>query len=265
MMVSIFRVLVRCLRLCLHFVVGVFNVLSLQRQHGKKWHSTKLGRKAIRKWMSETCDIVGLKLNVAEMPLPRSGQLYIANHVSWLDIVAIGAVTDCKFLSKDSIRHWPIIGWLGVSIGSLFIRRNSRREFHKSLLRVQERLEFGDSICIFPEGTTSDGLHVFPFHSGLLQAAIDAEVAVQPMVLKYQTKAGVYEKHAAYYGRDIFLFHLIRLLSKHETQLTLSFMSAIPLQAGINRQKLAASLQQSYAYEMQTLVENTDGLVLTSS
>ena len=262
MILSISRFLVRCPRVVLHFIVGIYKIRALKRQHGEKWNTIKIGRRAIRQWMSEACDIIGLKVDIEGIVPHQNGQLYIANHVSWLDIIAIASVTDCKFLSKATVRHWPVIGWFTASMGSLFIRRQSRRAFHKSLQRVKERLQSGESVCVFPEGTTSDGRHVLPFHSGLLQAAIDAEVAVQPMVLKYQTKDGVYEEHAPYYGRDVFLLHMFRLLGKRETRLNLSFLAAMPQQAGADRQQLAQVLQQHFMREVASGFEKTDHLVL---
>lgn len=257
-MFSLFRCLFRLPRVMLHFLLGIYKINNLKRQHGKQWYTIKLGRKAIRQWMLQACNIIGLKVYVeGDLPQQR-GSLYIANHVSWLDIIAIASATDCKFLSKATVRHWPVIGWLTASIGCLFIRRNNRRAFHKSLHRVKERLQDGENVCIFPEGTTSDGRHVLPFHSGLLQAAIDAEVAVQPMVLKYVNRDGLYEEHAPYYGRDLFLWHMLKLLGKRETHLTLSFLPAMPQQVGADRQKLARVLEQHFTGELVSSVRKID-------
>lgn len=241
---------------------GIFIILSLRRQHGMQWSTLRTGRNAIRLWVCEASKIMGLRIEVDGRTPAQTGQLYVANHVSWLDIIAIASVTECKFLSKDTVRHWPVIGWVAVSVGSLFIRRNNRRAFHQSLRRLQERLQCRESVCIFPEGTTSDGRHVLPFHSGLLQAAIDAEAIVQPVVLKYQNNEGNYEEHAPYYGMDIFLFHLLRLLSKRQTCLTLSFLPAMPQQVGADRQQLANVLQQRFVHEVETATEKMDHLLL---
>ena len=265
MITAIIRTLVRSARVGLHFFTGIYQIGVLKRQHGKQWYAVKVGRKAIRQWMDKACQIVGLKVYVEGVMPQQNGHLYIANHVSWLDIIAIASVTDCKFLSKDTVRHWPVIGWLTSSVGSLFIRRNNRRAFHTSLQRVQERLQAGDNICIFPEGTTTDGRQVLPFHSGLFQAAIDAGVAVQPMILKYQTRDGIYESHAPYYGRDIFIFHLLRLLSKRETQLSLILKPALPQHVGADRQKLANVLQLRYMRELQVDDIRAEQLLLETS
>lgn len=262
MMLSIIRAMVRCVRVGMHFAVGIYRIGALKRQHGEQWYAMKIGRRAIRQWMGKACQILGLNVHIEGRVPQENGQLYIANHVSWLDIIAIASVTDCKFLSKDTVRHWPVIGWLTTSVGSLFIRRHNRRAFHKSLQRVQKRLQYGESVCIFPEGTTTDGRHVLPFHSGLFQAAIDAGVAVQPLVLKYENRQGIYEEHAPYYGRDVFVFHLLRLLAKRETQLSLVFKQAMPQHAGADRQQLVNVLQQQYLRELQTEAVETERLIL---
>lgn len=265
-MLSFLRCLVRIPRVMLHFLIGIYKIQDLKRKHGEQWYAIKLGRKAIRQWMDEACDILGLKVTIEGAVPQHKGELYVANHVSWLDILAIASVTDCKFLSKATVRHWPVIGWFTASIGCLFIRRHNRRAFHKSLQRVKERLQDGENVCIFPEGTTSDGRQVLPFHSGLLQAAIDAEAAIQPMVLKYVSRDGSYEEHAPYYGRDVFLIHMLRLLGKRETHLTLSFLPAMPQQAGADRQMLARVLEQRFSRDLASNVTklDTQGVLDTS-
>ncbi len=261
-MLSSLRCAVRCCRVAAHFATGVYKIQALKRRHGEQWHTSKIGRRAIRQWMQQACRIIGLQIQITGNLPEQNGQLYIANHVSWLDIIAIASVTDCKFLAKASIRHWPVIGWFTASMGSLFIRRHNRRAFHKSLQRVQERLQQGASICIFPEGTTSDGRHVLPFHSGLLQSAIDAEVAVQPLVLKYENADGEYEEHAPYYGNHVFVLHMLKLLCRPQTQLKLTVLPAMPQQTGADRQMLARVLEQRFSRELVTHLEKVDHRVV---
>ncbi|MFO7602561.1 MAG: lysophospholipid acyltransferase family protein [Gammaproteobacteria bacterium] len=262
MLLAMARCLLRSVRVAAHLSVGVCRIQALKRHYGKHWYALRIGRMAIRQWMAQACHIIGLKISVEGCLTGRTGQLYIANHVSWLDIIAIASVTDSKFLSKHTVRLWPLIGWLTASIGSLFIRRQNRRAFHRSLQRIKERLQNGESICIFPEGTTTDGRRVLPFHSGLLQAAIDAGVAVQPLVLKYQDPDGVYAQHAPYYGRDVFVVHLFRLLCQRETHLRLVALPAMPQRVGANRQQLATTLQQRIARELAEGPVKVERLVL---
>jgi 1-acyl-sn-glycerol-3-phosphate acyltransferase len=248
MIISISRCGLRLLRLGNHFIHGIIKVLAMKRQHGKQWYATKVGRKAIRQWMQTVCGIVGLQITVEGASSEHQGRLYVANHVSWLDIIAIASLTDCKFLSKASVRRWPLIGWLTAAVGSLFIRRHDRTAFHKSLKRLRQRLELGEDVCIFPEGTTSDGRQVLPFYSGLFQAVIEAGATVQPLVLNYQRPDGAFEEHAPYHGRDIFFFHMLRILTRRETHLQMTFLPEVSPQAEeLTRQRLALSLEQRIA------------------
>jgi 1-acyl-sn-glycerol-3-phosphate acyltransferase len=116
---------------------------------------------------------------------PAPGSLLVANHVSWLDILAIASCTPAVFVAKSEVRDWPAIGWLAARAQALFLKRSSGR----SLLRVKNRIAAllleGRSVAIFPEGTTSDGSGVLPFRSGLLQAAVDSVRPVQPVAIAY--------------------------------------------------------------------------------
>jgi 1-acyl-sn-glycerol-3-phosphate acyltransferase len=122
--------------------------------------------------------------------------LRVANHLSWLDILVMNAVAPSRFVSKSEVRHWPLIGTLTVGAGTLLIEREKRRDAMRVVHHMAESLQAGDAVAVFPEGTTSDGDPVLPFHANLLQAAVVTDSPVQPWALRYR-HAGTGQPHSA--------------------------------------------------------------------
>jgi 1-acyl-sn-glycerol-3-phosphate acyltransferase len=137
--------------------------------------------------------------------------LLVANHISWLDIVAMQAARPCRFISKSEVRHWPLVGLLAAGAGTLFIERASRRDAMRVVHQMAERLRAGDVLAVFPEGTTGDGTSVLPFHGNLLQAAISVNVPVQPVALKFTDAASGRDSLVpCYIGQDTLVHSLWR-------------------------------------------------------
>ena len=158
------------------------------RQRRIQWWSAGLVRRA------------GLQLCVSGTPRPGA-TLLVANHVSWLDIAAIHAVApQARFVSKAEVLGWPLLGWLIRGAGTLFIERELKRDALRVLHQVAEALKAGDTVAVFPEGTTGDGATLLPFHANLLQAAIAAEVPVQPVALRYADAFGPVSAAVIYIG-----------------------------------------------------------------
>ena len=111
--------------------------------------------------------------------------LLVANHISWLDILVMHAARHCRFVSKADVRHWPLIGTLATGGGTLYIERESRRDAMRVVHHMAESLKRGEIVAVFPEGTTSDGVALLPFHANLIQAAISADAPVQPVALSF--------------------------------------------------------------------------------
>lgn len=153
----------------------------------------------VGRWSARMLSLLGITLQSSGMP--RQGAvLFVANHVSWLDILAINAVRPARFVSKADVRHWPVMGWMVACGGTLFIERERKRDALRVVHQVAEALKAGATIAVFPEGTTSDGHAMLPFHANLLQAAIATEVAVQPIALRYSDTLHAVSGAAAYIG-----------------------------------------------------------------
>ena len=93
-----------------------------------------------------------------------------------------------RFVSKADVRHWPLLGWLVACGGTLFIERERKRDALRVVHQMAEALQAGETVAVFPEGTTSDGHGLLPFHANLLQAAIATETPVQPVALRYHRR-----------------------------------------------------------------------------
>lgn len=136
-------------------------------------------------WSAKLLRVLGLELVTHGAPTPRSAMI-VANHVSWLDIAAIHAsAPHARFVSKADVLGWPMLGKMVRGAGTLFIERDRKRDALRVVHQVAEALARGETVAVFPEGTTSDGHGVLPFHANLLQASISAGAPVQPLALRY--------------------------------------------------------------------------------
>jgi 1-acyl-sn-glycerol-3-phosphate acyltransferase len=160
----------------------------------------------VQQWARRMLQIMDVRLVVQGTPPARGPVLVVCNHLSWLDIVAIHAARHVRFVSKAGVHHWPLIGTLAVGSGTLFIERERRRDALRVVHRMTQALHAGDLIAVFPEGTTSDGSGVLPFHANLLQAAISAEAPVQPAALRFADAASGETSQAPRYAGDDHLF-----------------------------------------------------------
>jgi 1-acyl-sn-glycerol-3-phosphate acyltransferase len=123
-------------------------------------------------------------------PLVDGAALWVANHVSWLDVYVLNAVAGSRFVAKSEVRAWPIVGSTAARHGTFFLVRRSFRDAARVKDAIATALRAGDRVAVFPEGTTTDGHALRCFHAALLQAAIDAGAPIQPIALRYRDHAG---------------------------------------------------------------------------
>lgn len=189
------RAVWRLLRSVLHGLHGVLVVLlrfpSLDAA----------GRRArIRWWSAKMLRVLGLTLQV-EGTFKPGAKLIVANHVSWLDILAVHAVCpEARFVSKADVQRWPLVGRLVASADTLYIERERKRDALRVVHQIAEALQRGDTVAAFPEGTTGDGETLLPFHANLLQAAIAHATPVQPVALRYSDATHAVSRAAQWLG-----------------------------------------------------------------
>ena len=146
------------------------------------------GRQArIRWWSQKMLRQIGIELRVEGTPAAAGGgSLLAVNHISWLDIMAIHAVVpEARFVSKADVKRWPLVSRLVDSAGTLYLERERKRDALRVVHAIAEALGAGQRVAIFPEGTTSTGHGLLPFHANLLQAAIATATPVQPVALRF--------------------------------------------------------------------------------
>jgi 1-acyl-sn-glycerol-3-phosphate acyltransferase len=139
----------------------------------------------VQAWALQFLALWQIHLKVIGQPVLNGPALLVANHISWLDILIIHAARHCRFVSKSDIRDWPLVGVLATGAGTLYIERTKRKDALRMVKDMASALQEGDVVAIFPEGTTSDGLDLLPFHANLIQSAIQAQAPVQPMSLQF--------------------------------------------------------------------------------
>ena len=198
----------------------------------------------VQVWSREMLARLGIRLEVqgeAALPGPL---LLVANHISWLDIASLHAARFCRFVSKADVARWPVIGTLATGVGTLFIQRESRRDAMRVVHHMAESLQAGDVLAVFPEGTTSDGVDLLPFHANLLQAAITSGTPVQPVALQFfDTRTGERSLAPCYVGDDTLLGSVWRTVRARG--ITVRFVFGQPQEAqGRERRAWAQELRE---------------------
>jgi len=192
-------------------------------------------------WNRAVCRILNLRLHITGRPDPDA-RLWVANHISWLDIIALGSLLPCQFLAKGDVAEWPVIGYLAKGIGTLFVKRGDAGQTTSTAEQMVWRLRQGKRLLLFPEGTTTNGEKLLRFHGKLFQPAQRAGVGVQAVALRY---AGEANRLAPFIGDDAFLPHLLTLLGADPLELRVNFCPLLP--AGLDRQEMAQAAHRQIA------------------
>lgn len=201
----------------------------------------------IRDWCRKLLAILHVRV-ITHGPLPdasTTGVMFVANHVSWLDIYALKQLHSVHFVAKADIRNWPLIGWLAHHTGTLFIEREKRHDTGRAVHSVAQALARGECLCFFPEGTTTDGTELKPFKPSLFQAAIDTGAEVWPLAIRYPDAEGGANTAVAYCGDITMAQSLWAVLQQREVVVELDF--AAPIGAVQERRQLAQQARQAIA------------------
>lgn len=142
----------------------------------------------VQRFCRALCQAMGVQL-MLHGPVPRQQALWVANHISWLDVAVIGARARVFFLAKAEIARWPVMGALARAGGTLFIQRGSG-DAGSVAQQVADFLRQGMPVLFFPEATTTDGRTVRKVHGKLLAAALQTRTPIQPVVLCYVNQQG---------------------------------------------------------------------------
>ena len=214
-------------------------------------------QRRIQNWSAQLLAACGMKIKVVGdiNSLPKAtGRVWVSNHVSWLDIFAINAVQPMRFVGKDDIQTWPVIGWLVARSDTIFISRSNRAAALAANDIISNALQAGANIAIFPEGTSTDGHQLKPFNHSLFQAPISAGVPVQTLCVRYPLPNGDLNPAPAYHG-DISLWQtLVALLQQPQSVAEVHILAALD-STDMSRQQLGASAQTEIAQCLEQCAE----------
>ncbi len=231
----------RTARLLALLLVGLWiSVTSFARGDSVRRHLI------IRKWSRKILQHAGITVRAIGFPSDAERPVtLVANHVSWADIFALNTERACHFIAKAELRRWPVAGRLLANVGTVFINRNDRKDTHRLKRVVHELLEAGETVAVFPEGTTSIGHDVLKFHASLLEPIVASEGEVWVVAIRYfchgkgaAREAEVRTDAAAYIG-DMNLLQSLRAIHRAEPVIAeVRFIEAIDCR-GLSRRDVA--------------------------
>lgn len=190
-------------------------------------------------WYKTLIWVIGVRLTITGSASSK-GALLVSNHLSWLDIVVVGAFLPVHFLSKSEIRRWPVIGFLAAMVGTLFIHRGAGGA-EKVRDEMAAHLQNGHNILFFPEGTTGDGVNLRVFQPRLFASAIMAKKDVIPLSIEY-----IDVPEVKYIGDQSFVNNALGLLGRKIINIQLKVGETVATD-GLQRKEVAAKAQKQVA------------------
>lgn len=196
-----------------------------------------------RLWARSFLVISGMQVEVIGTP-PRPPFLIVSNHLSYIDVAAFRSVIDTVFVAKSDIDDWFLVGWLVRNMGTIFINRNNRRDIPRVGTEIIKKIEDGEGVLVFPEGTSTKGEEVLPFNSSLLEFAAKNDLPVSYASITYRTPEG--EPNASeticWWDDTVFMEHLWRMFSLKEFTAIINF--GTQQITNPNRKELAHELRE---------------------
>ena len=202
----------------------------------------------IQEWSKRLLRIFNIELVVLGSDLIKNTPHLIAsNHISWLDIHVINTFKPIRFVAKSEVETWPIFGWMAKQLGTVFIRRDSARHARQVVMQMASVLK-AESICIFPEGTSTLGEIVLPFKPNLFESAIVDHVPVYPLAIQYLSKkTGDRSESPAFIGDMGLLESMSNIIKNRSLVAQITFHPAYPYDqnSALDRKKYAAYCHES--------------------
>ena len=184
-----------------------------------------------------------------------NGRVVVANHISWIDVFALDAALPCRFVAKSEIGRWPLLGWLVSLAGTLYLERGRRHAVAAINRTLREHLQRGETLALFPEGTTTDGTTVLPFHANLLAPAMDVRAPVWPVALRY-TERGRFSTAPAFDGDKTLLQSLWGTLTAERLVIELTFLPPLDVDAAPTRHALADAAHGAIAAQLSAFARH---------
>lgn len=233
-----FRFILRFPLVVFYILTGFLLIIILHVVAGRFWFQRRYGKYVVTYWMKMLTFLIGLRVHVEGQPVEG---LLVANHISWMDIIALDSIIASRFVSKDDVLRWPVIGLLPKWSGTFFLQRGSASAVGRINKEIQHALTDSSTVAVFPEGATQDGRKVHRFYSAILQAGIDADVPVQAVAIRY-VRNGKRDEIASFVGNISFPAHAMGVLKAPSTNVYFHFCEPI-IAHDMTRKELAKKLQ----------------------
>ncbi|MFC9947541.1 lysophospholipid acyltransferase family protein [Streptomyces pratensis] len=211
-----------------------------------------------RRWAYAVVRAFGVRISVTGVSVgrtrPPSGELVVANHVSWLDIPLVAAVLPARMVAKREIRNWPVLGPMAALGGTLFIERDRLRSLPHAVRSVAGALASGSRVAVFPQGSTWCGRSGGGrFRPAAFQAAIDAGSTVRPVRISYRTTETDTAGAAVFVGDDPLAASLWRVVTAAGLTAEIRILPPVPADAEPDRRALARAAQSAVASDRANL------------
>jgi 1-acyl-sn-glycerol-3-phosphate acyltransferase len=189
----------------------------------------KTRTKLTKWWSKKLIKHFGVEV-VTHGKLPDDGlsnTMFLANHISWLDIYALNSIIPLQFIAKSDINNWPVLGYLVRKSDTIFINRDSRKDTSRIVVTTTENLVAGGNVGFFPEGTTTDGTLIARFKSSIVQAAINANSTLLPVAIRYPLPNGGINTDIAYAGDTSMGEAMMNVLKQKKSIVEIHFLAPI--------------------------------------
>ena len=224
-----------------------FHGLALVLMCFGRWPLEKR-QQTVRWWSRKMLNVAGVELHMTGLDAlgqtERPAALWVANHVSWLDIICLHSVAPVRFVAKSEISQWPLLGRLVSAADTVYLQRQNNRDALRVVHSLADQLQQGHDVAIFPEGTTSDGHSVLPFHANLFQAAVSTGKPVQPVSMLYSDADHWVSPAPAYIDNVNLMQSIWQVASARQLKVYVDLLALHEI-TDQDRRMLATSLHQS--------------------
>jgi lyso-ornithine lipid O-acyltransferase len=231
------------------FYLPVYLFIRLFGLHYEPWRNFFM-----RNWSRVIGWVLAIKVTRQGSP-PKPPFFLVSNHVSYIDIIPMYLSMDCTFVAKKEVRSWPVMGFMVMTMGVIFVDRGRKRDVQRVNKLQAQSLNERQGVVLFPEGTTSDGAEILPLRSPLLEFPVSEGIPVHYATIHYKTAEG--DVHAGesvcWFGRESFAQHIYKLAGNRRIYCTITFASE-PVESG-DRKVLKDRLEEKMNEQFEPITE----------